>query len=226
MAAKKSKPSFELEEALYREGHFFIAGIDEVGRGSLAGPIVAGAVIFSKEYFSDKKLSNKLVIPALERTKRQFIDDSKKLTQEQREEFVKVIMEHALDTGIGEVSAAEIDLMGIGKANILAFKRAIDKLKNCDFALIDGRHFRGFDMNYKTVEKGDSKSISIAAASIIAKVYRDNLMKSIDDGIYDFADHKGYGNPDHIEAIRKNGPCPHHRRSFIRNIWTNQDSLF
>lgn len=225
MPTEKNKPSFKLETEIQSGGYFAIAGIDEVGRGALAGPIVAGAVIFSEEYYLDKKLSQKLVIPNSTK-KGQFINDSKKLTREQREEFVGVIMEQAFNTGIGEVSAAEIDTMGIGKANILAFRRAIDNLKKCDFALIDGRHFRGFDLKYKTVEKGDSISISIAAASIIAKVYRDNLMSSIDDSIYDFANHKGYGNPEHIESIQKNGPGPHHRKSFIRNIYTNQDSLF
>jgi len=225
MPTEKNKPSFKLETEIRSGGYFAIAGIDEVGRGALAGPIVAGAVIFSEEYYLDEKLSQKLVIPNSTK-KGQFINDSKKLTREQREEFVSVIMEQAFDTGIGEVSAAEIDIMGIGKANILAFRRAIDNLKKCDFALIDGRHFRGFDVAYKTVEKGDSISISIAAASIIAKVYRDNLMSSIDDSIYDFANYKGYGNPEHIESIQKNGPGPYHRKSFIRNIYTNQDSLF
>ena len=226
MAKRKSKPSFNLEAELFKSDHFFIAGVDEVCRGCLAGPIVAGAVIFDNKYYKDPKFLKKLAIPALEREKRQFIDDSKKLTAEQRQRFVEIITKHALDIALGEVSAAEIDNIGIGAANILAFQRAIKNLKKCEFALIDGRNFRGFDMKYKTVEKGDSISISIAAASIIAKVYRDNLMASIDDSIYGFADNKGYGHKDHYEAIQKNGPSPHHRKSFIKNIWTNQESLF
>lgn len=196
-----TKPSFKFELDL-SSSHKLIAGIDEVGRGSLAGPIVAAAVIFGS--YKTKEIKG--------------VDDSKKLSASDRNELDEVIRNNALDFAFGAVSVQEIDKFGIGAANIIAFKRAIDNLKKCDFALIDGRKFRGFEYPYLCLEKGESKSISIAAASIIAKVYRDKMMELIGQEYpeYDFVSNKGYGSPSHLEVLKKLGPTIHHRKTFLK----------
>jgi ribonuclease HII len=200
-------PNFEYEKQFCcgKDG-FCIAGIDEVGRGALAGPIVAAAVVFQKY---DEILSGL-----------DGVNDSKILSAPRRLELDELIKIKAADFAIGVVDSHEIDKFGIGAANIMAFDRAIKGLKKCDFALIDGRKFRGFDVRFSCLEKGESKSISIAAASIIAKVYRDALMQEIHDEIfrYDFASNKGYGSAQHLTALIKYGPCPHHRKSFLGKI--------
>jgi ribonuclease HII len=175
----------------------------------LAGPIVAAAVIFKNFNEIQDKLTR--------------IDDSKKLTAKNRQEIDQIVRDYAFDLAIGEVSVTEIDQYGIGAANVIAFKRAIDKLKRCNFALIDGRRFRGFERPYRCIEKGESKSISIAAASIIAKVHRDALMEKIghDFPNYDFIANKGYASDKHCDALRNLGPTPHHRKSFLK--WLDQE---
>lgn len=205
-------PNFD-EEKFYSDKFNTIAGIDEVGRGALAGPIVAGAVVF-KKYDDIINLLN-------------LIKDSKVLNHKQRKECQKIIKKYALDIGIGIVKVSEIDYFGIGRANILAFDRAIKNMKKCDFALIDGRKFRGFEYPFKALIKGESKSISIAAASIIAKVYRDELMDKIHSEIkhYHFDSNKGYGSKIHIEAIKTFGPSKHHRKTFLKNIISNNIQL-
>lgn len=212
---KKTNPSFSYELNLALK-YSHIAGVDEVGRGALAGPIVAAAVIFEKY----DKITTSL----------QGINDSKILSPTKRLEFDELIKRKASDFGIGIVEASEIDHYGIGAANIIAFQRALKKLKNCDFVFIDGRKFRGFEYPYSCIIKGESKSISIAAASIVAKVYRDALMQEIHDEIfrYDFASNKGYGSKTHLDALKKYGPSHHHRKSFLTKInnTQNQTSLF
>ena len=199
---KQPSPTFNFEKEL-SERHGLIAGVDEVGRGALAGPIVAAAVIFNKY----EKITESL----------KGINDSKKLSPTKRLNFDELIKRKAFDFGIGIVSADEIDHFGIGAANIIAFQRALKNIKKCDFVLIDGRKFRGFEYPYLCLEKGESKSISIAAASIIAKVYRDALMQEIHDEIfrYDFASNKGYGSARHFEALEKFGPSKFHRKTFL-----------
>lgn len=199
-----SRPSFEIETKLRSEGYALIAGVDEVGRGALAGPIVAAAVVFDIE----KKFEGL-----------RKIVDSKIINKDDREDVEKIIRKEAISIGIGTVEVSEIDKFGIGAANILAFDRALQNIK-LDFVLIDGRNFRGFNHKFSCIEKGESKSISIAAASIIAKVYRDNLMDKLHiyNSIYGFNKHKGYGAKLHIEAIKKHGPSKHHRKSFLKNI--------
>ena len=156
------------------------------------------------------------------------VDDSKKLTNKKRLKLDSIIKKLALDYFIGQVEVKEIDKHGIGTANVLAFKRALDGLSKCDFVLIDGRRFRGFNYKYRCLVKGESKSISIAAASIVAKVFRDKLMEKLhkEFKIYNFARHKGYGSKSHINAILKHGPSPHHRKSFLKKISNSNHRLF
>lgn len=198
------KPNFNLEDKYISLGYTTVAGVDEVGRGCLAGPLLACAVVFDN-----------INLEVLREIK-----DSKKLTAKQRAEQNKTIRELACDFNIGQVGVDEIDRMGVGAANILAFHRALNGLKEIDFALIDGRHFRGFDYKYKCIVRGESESISIAAASIVAKVERDKLMAELDVAkLYGFDRHAGYGTPEHIALIRKHGPSIHHRKTFLGKIW-------
>lgn len=203
------KPTFKEEKELIRNGYAIIAGLDEVGRGALAGPIVAAAVVLDvdKTFYGLGKVA-----------------DSKSLVSSEREKLDRHIQKGAQTIGIGVVEASDVDRFGIGKANILAFHRALDTIK-IDFALIDGRHFRGFEYNYRCLIKGELKSISIAAASIVAKVHRDNLMDSLnqDISIYGFNKHKGYGTKSHIEALLKHGPSRHHRKSFLKKLDLGQN---
>ena len=175
-----------------------ICGIDEVGRGPLAGPVVAGAVILPKD------------CDIL------YINDSKKLTEKKREELYDIIMEKAVATGIGMVGPGRIDEINILQATYEAMREAISKLEvKPDILLNDA-----VTIPQVPIIKGDAKSISIGAASIIAKVTRDRLMVQYDEIFpeYGFASNKGYGSAQHIEAIKKIGPCPIHRKTFIGNF--------
>ncbi len=183
----------------------YICGIDEVGRGPLAGPVVAGAVILPKDF------------DVL------YINDSKQLSAAKREELASEINEKAFSVGIGVVSPERIDEINILQATYEAMRIAISKLKEKpDILLNDAVTIPGVDNNIKQVPiiKGDAKSISIASASIVAKVYRDELMNEYDRLYpeYGFLSNKGYGSAAHIEAIKKYGPTPIHRRSFIGNF--------
>ena len=215
---KNILPTFEYELEIAGGDDLIIAGVDEVGRGALAGPIVAAAVVFDPKEWVDNALQL-TTYPIL---------DSKILAEKQRIKMDKIIRKQAMDLAIGQVDVDEIDKHGIGAANILAFKRALDGLTNCDFALIDGRRFRGFEYGYRCLIKGDSKSISIAAASIIAKVFRDSLMAKLhkEFEIYNFAKNFGYGTKYHIETIKKHGPSSHHRKSFLKKISNSNHRLF
>jgi ribonuclease HII len=207
-------PSFEYEREVGKNYNIkLIAGVDEVGRGALAGPIVAGAVIF--DYSS--KLERELV----------GVCDSKILSKNRCQELGEIIKAKALDYSIGVVDAEEIDEFGIGTANVLAFKRTLDRLKEFDLAFIDGRKFHGFDYRFICLEKGESKSYSIAAASIIAKVFRDELMRELHWVVpdYDFIHNKGYGVKKHKEMIKKIGPSAQHRKSFLGFLSKDTQSL-
>ncbi len=212
---KKTAPTFEYE-IKHSINKKVIAGVDEVGRGALAGPIVAAAVVFENYEKVILELSG--------------INDSKILTPTKRLEYDELIKSKACDFSIGVIKASEIDKYGIGSANVMAFQRALNGLKKCDFVLIDGKRFRGLDYEYICLEKGESKSISIAAASIIAKVYRDALMQEIHDEVfrYDFASNKGYGSKNHMQALEKFGPSKYHRKTFLKkfNEQVGQSSLF
>lgn len=190
---------YEKEYAMFS----YICGIDEVGRGPLAGPVVAGAVILPK----DCKLL--------------YLNDSKKLSEKKREELYLQIMEEAVSTGIGYNSPERIDEINILQATYEAMQEAVSKLiPQPDLLLNDAVTIPKLKMKQVPIIKGDAKSISIAAASIIAKVTRDHLMVQYDEiyPAYGFASNKGYGSMEHIKAIQKYGPTPIHRRSFIKNF--------
>ena len=202
MAAKKAIPDFELERELHRQGYEYVAGLDEVGRGCLAGPAAAGAVILprnpSRELF------------ALAR-------DSKQLSAAQRETAYEVITKSALSYAVGWTPSAEIDRIGIAPSVRRAMRRALRKLKpGADHLLIDAIPLPSSGLPQKSIIKGDSKSLSIAAASIVAKVERDRYMVSLAKRYqdYGFESHKGYGTRRHIDAIAEFGPCHAHRMSF------------
>jgi len=198
---------WEIEDSLYTESIVHICGVDEAGRGPLAGPVCAAAVILPRD----------LVIPGL--------TDSKKLTDKKRRELYPVIQEQALAYGIAFASEQEIDEINILQATFLAMQRAIDQLNGkADFALIDGNREKDFGLPVKTVIKGDSLSASIAAASILAKVTRDDLMLKMAQTYpeYGFEIHKGYGTKAHYEALRAHGPCPIHRMTFLKKFYENK----
>ncbi len=181
----------------------YICGIDEVGRGPLAGPVVAGAVILPKD-------CNIL-----------YINDSKKLSEKKREELYDIIMEQAVATGIGMVGPGRIDEINILQATYEAMREAIHNLSvTPDILLNDAVTIPEVPIHQIPIIKGDAKSISIGAASIIAKVTRDRLMVEYDKVMpeYGFASNKGYGSKEHIEALKKYGPSPIHRRSFITHF--------
>ena len=181
----------------------YIAGIDEVGRGPLAGPVVTCAVILPKDF-------NVL-----------YINDSKKLTEKKREELYDIIMKEAVAVGIGIESPKVIDDINILQATYSAMRKAIEALEvKPDLLLNDAVTIPMVDIKQVPIIKGDAKSISIAAASIIAKVTRDRMMVEFDKIYpeYDFAGNKGYGSATHIEAFKKIGPTPIHRQSFIKNF--------
>lgn len=181
----------------------YICGIDEVGRGPLAGPVVAGAVILPRD------------------CRILYLNDSKQLSEKKREELYEVIMENAVSTGLGFVSPERIDEINILQATYEAMCQAIGKLeKEPDLLLNDAVTIPGVEIRQVPIIKGDAKSVSIAAASIIAKVTRDRLMVQYDEIYpeYGFASNKGYGAAAHLEALKKYGPTPIHRRSFLKNL--------
>ncbi len=204
------------EKQCRKEGFCFIAGIDEVGRGPLAGPVVAAAVSFPEG----------VRIPA--------VNDSKSLKSAEREELDAAIRAvPGVRIGIGELSAEAIDRCDILRCTHEAMRLAVANMGgNVDFLLVDGRPVPGLPAASRSIVKGDAKCASIAAASIIAKVFRDRLMDEYDTVYpqYGFAEHKGYGTAAHLAALRQYGPCPIHRKSFapVRELladWT-QGELF
>ncbi len=185
------------------ESYGLICGIDEVGRGPLAGPVVAGAVILPKD------------CDIL------YINDSKKLSEKKREELYDVIMDKAVAAAVGYASPERIDEINILQATYEAMRQAINNLsEKPDILLNDAVTIPGVDIKQVPIIKGDAKSISIGAASIIAKVTRDRLMVKYEEVFpgYDFASNKGYGTAAHIKALKEMGPCPIHRRSFIGGL--------
>lgn len=193
-----------IEDACKEEGYRLICGVDEAGRGPLAGPVCAAAVI----------LPEHLEIPGL--------NDSKKLSDKRRRELFPIIQESALAYGIGFASPEEIDEMNILQATFLAMRRAISQLHvTPDLALIDGNRETDFGVPCRTVIKGDSLSANIAAASVLAKVSRDDLMLKAAEAYpgYGFEIHKGYGTKAHYAALEEKGPCAIHRRTFLRKFY-------
>lgn len=186
----------------------YICGIDEAGRGPLAGPVVAGAVILPKD------------------CEILYLNDSKKLSAKKREELFEEIMEKAVATGIGMASPARIDEINILQATYEAMREAVGKLGVIpDVLLNDAVTIPGIELCQVPIIKGDARSVSIAAASILAKVTRDRLMVQYDEIMpeYGFAKHKGYGSGEHIAALKKYGPSPIHRSTFIKNFVNGQE---
>ena len=180
-----------------------VCGIDEVGRGPLAGPVVAGAVILPED------------------CQILYLNDSKKLTERRRELLYEEIMEKAVAVGLGVVSQERIDEINILQATYEAMREAVGKLDpQPEILLNDAVTIPGLSQRQISIIKGDAKSQSIAAASVVAKVTRDHMMIALDEAYpqYGFASNKGYGSAAHMAALREYGPCPLHRRTFIRNI--------
>ena len=200
---KQATDNLKYERVLWEKGILRVAGVDEVGRGPLAGPVVAAAVIFEPETFIEG------------------ITDSKKLSEKRREVLYQLIHEQALAIGIGVVDHRQIDQINIRQATFKAMRMAIGRLKpRPDYLLIDGEALPEKLIAQEGIVKGDFLSFSIGAASIVAKVTRDRIMVEMDEEYpqYGFAGHKGYGTAAHREAILQHGPCEIHRRSFLRKI--------
>ena len=194
-------PDYSIEQELHECGYTYVCGVDEAGRGPLCGPVFAAACI----------LPDGLYIEGL--------NDSKKLTEKKREKLFDIIKEEAVAYCIASASVEEIDELNILEADLLAMRRAIDGLGvKADFAIIDGNIARDFQIPAKAVVKGDATSMSIAAASVLAKVARDRICADLDRDYpeYGIAKHKGYGTKAHMDALRKYGPSPIHRKKFIR----------
>ena len=196
-------PDSFYENEARQDGFKIICGIDEAGRGPLCGPVCAAAVILP----SDCEIEG--------------LNDSKKLSEKKREALYDIIKEQAVAYGIAMASAQEIDEINILQATFLAMRRAVALLDvQPDYALIDGNGKPGLSIEQRTIVKGDSKSVSVAAASILAKVTRDRYMKEMDRQYpqYAFAQHKGYGTKLHYEKLAEYGLCPEHRRTFLKKI--------
>ena len=194
----------EFETNLYKTGIKYIAGIDEAGRGPLAGPVVVGIAIMKPESFIEG------------------INDSKKISEKKREMLYDTITEEAVDWAVGIIDQNEIDKINILNETKKALHMAIDNLKvKPDRILVDAlEHIDTCGIPYTSIIKGDAKIYSISAASIIAKVTRDRIMQEYDEIYpqYGFTNHKGYGTAKHIQAIKQYGPCPLHRKTFIKNF--------
>ena len=210
----RSGPDFAIEDETKEQFQFngSICGIDEAGRGPFAGPVTAAAVVLNP---------NK--VP-------EGLNDSKKLSESERDRLFEEILSKA-QVGVGQATVQEIDNLNILQATFLAMRRATENLPEIPgFALIDGNQMpRPFPCNLRTVVKGDAKSLSIAAASIVAKVTRDRIMVELDSAFPEFgwARNKGYGTRDHTVALKQHGPSPHHRKSFkpVRQLLPEIDSL-
>jgi ribonuclease HII len=200
-------PNFKEEKKLWKKGYNFVAGLDEAGRGPLAGPVTAAAVIFNFQF----TISNKFLIEQFSKIK-----DSKKMTNKQREAAYEFLTNHKdIKWGVGIVSEKIIDKINILEATKLAMKKSFEKL-NPDFLLLDGNFKIDSKISQKSIIKGDQKVFSISAASIIAKVTRDRIMQKYHKKYpeYNFLKHKGYGTKAHFASLQKFGPCKIHRKSF------------
>ena len=208
--AKTKEPvllTMEKEMEIRAKGFTAVCGIDEAGRGPLAGPVVAAAVILPED----------IQLPG--------VNDSKKITEKKREILFDFVKEHALAYGIGEASETEIDEINILQATFLAMRRAVEALQiPADYALVDGNRIQGLPVPAETVIGGDGKVLSIAAASILAKVTRDRYMRDMAAQYpeYGFEKHKGYGTKAHYAAIEQYGICPLHRKTFLKKGLNHQ----
>ena len=204
---------FRIEEELIKQNYKYIAGIDEAGRGPLAGPVVAAAIILT--------INNNLFYE---------VNDSKLIKEKKRHQLSDIIINNAIAYSIAEINNNIIDEINILNATMKAMENAVSNLKiQPDYLLIDGNRYCSDAIPFRTIIKGDSICKSISAASILAKVYRDNFMIEIVDKEfpqYNFAKHKGYGTKEHIELIKKYGICKYHRTSFLNKILPTATTLF
>lgn len=210
---RRIESMLEIEQLLWQSGCQQVAGVDEVGMGPLAGPVVAAAVSFPPQAF----------IPG--------IDDSKRLPAAKREALTRVVRKQALGVGIGVVGVSEVDQLNVYYAGLLAMRRAVEKLPfRPDHVLLDAKSLPHLSIPQQSVAKGDQRSFSIAAASIVAKTWRDQLMRELHARFpqYGFDHHKGYGTCEHQKALRKHGPCAVHRKSFnvIRELCGGYSDAF
>jgi ribonuclease HII len=199
MSSASAGPTFDKEAGLYRQGFELVAGVDEAGRGPLAGPVVAAAAILPRDW--DPK----------------GVNDSKRLTANRREELAETIKARAVAWALGRAEPQEIDRLNIHHASLLAMRRAVEGLRPApDYLLVDGRFCLAMEMPQEAVVKGDATCLSVAAASILAKVDRDALMLALhhEYPAYNFAAHKGYPTKEHKRALERFGPCPAHRKSY------------
>jgi len=199
----RQEKMMEAEKRLWNEGYEFIAGVDEAGRGPLAGPVYAAAVILPKDIRLDG------------------INDSKKLTPKKRDELFDEIIEKAVAYSVCAIDEKVIDEINILNATHLAMNKAVLNLKTKpQYVIIDGNSIKGMELPHETIVKGDAKSISIAAASILAKVSRDRYITKMAETYpeYHFEKHKGYGTKEHTDAILQYGACPIHRRTFLKKL--------
>lgn len=212
-------PNFREEKRLWKKGYKRVAGLDEAGRGPLAGPVVAVAMMIKSKF----KISTYVKTSAGRQDSKLRVRDSKKLTPKRREELYKILTNHPqIKWGIGRVSERVIDRINILQATKLAMKRAVEKLKiknkklKIDFLLLDGNFKIDLGVEQKSIVKADNKVFSCAAASIIAKVTRDRMMRRYCKRYpeYGFSRHKGYGTKLHLKMLKKHGPCKIHRKSF------------
>ena len=208
MAGSRREPRYArwsgIERELRRAGVLLIAGVDEVGRGSLAGPVVASAVIMPPG------------VPAI-----RGVDDSKRLTRREREKLCVRIRERAIALAVGAASVREIDTLNIFNASVLAMRRALVRLTvRPDHVLVDGRRLRSLGIEHTAVIAGDAKCFNVACASIVAKVTRDRLMARLANRYPDFAwgSNCGYGTADHVRGLTRRGPTAHHRRLFVAAV--------
>ena len=194
----------QIDKSVFNDGYKYICGIDEAGRGPLAGPVVVAAVIMPEDSMIEG------------------VNDSKKVSEKKREKLYDLILEEAISYSVGIVDQKEIDRINILNATKAGLTEAVRTLKvKPDVILVDAlTNIDTYGIQYRSIVKGDAKSYSIAAASIIAKVTRDRIMRQWDEIYpqYGFAKHKGYGTAAHIAAIKENGLCPLHRLSFVKNI--------
>lgn len=194
---------YSYENNAHNEGYLIVCGVDEAGRGPLAGPVFAGAVILPENYTHE------------------ILNDSKKLSEKKRDLVYDDIIRDAVSWSVGMATEQEIDDINILNATFLAMKRAVEGLNiKPDLAFIDGNRYANTGVKEITIVKGDSKCMSVAAASIIAKVSRDRFMQEVDKQYpqYQFSKHKGYGTKLHYEMIAEHGICPEHRRTFLKKI--------
>ncbi len=213
-------PTYKREKQKIQNGFDFVVGCDEVGAGPLAGPVVAAACILKSETIGNHRTEDSWYYR---------VRDSKTVSEKERETLALCIKENCLCFAVSEVSPEEVDTLNIHNASLLAMQRAVssllEQLKIQDqkkvFVFVDGKYkIKGVTLEQEPVISGDSEILSISAASILAKVYRDELLRKIDKVFpgYGFAKHKGYGTKEHIQAIQKNGVLDIHRRSFLKNI--------